>query len=110
MIINCLNTKGIPAFGQVWDALEERTTPVYVTGLSAVHKAHLIANIADRLDHPVLLLTPDESSASRICEDLNTFLGVENAAVLFPAKELVFRDVEGASREYEHTRIKVFGG
>lgn len=57
------------------------------------------------------MITPDEPSALRICEDINAFFGPDHQQMAFyyPARELTYRDVEGVSREYEHARLKVLG-
>lgn len=47
--------------------------------------------------------------ATRLCEDVNAFAGKEKALV-YPAREFTFRDVEGVSREYEFARLKVLNG
>ena len=82
--------------------------PLYAAGLSGVHKALLAAAAAEKTGRPVLVITPDEASATRIAEDMAQLLGSE-AVALLPARDLALRSVEGASREFEHARLRVFG-
>jgi len=77
-----------------------------VLGLSHIHKAHLIGAMHDDFAHKALVITPDESQASRLASDL-TDMGQN--ALLYPAKDFSFRSTEGQSREYEHIRLGVLG-
>ena len=44
------------------------------SGLSGIHKAHFIYAITQIIERQGLVITPDEPSALRICEDINAFL------------------------------------
>lgn len=84
------------------DALKRRETPAAITGLSQVHKAHLAAILSS--SEQILLLCPDESSATKTASDINELAGSE-IAVLYPVKDFSFANIETASPEYEHRRI-----
>ena len=100
---------GCPEFAQVRRAAAEGKTPVLVTGLSGVHKAHWIVSLSALLQKGGLVVAPDEAAATRIAEDINIMAG-EGAAVLYPSRELTFHDeVKGVSREYEHARLAALG-
>ncbi len=98
----------IPQFTEMADAVEQRLTPSLVVGLSAVHKALFIEGLSASLPQGrvTAIITEDEQNASRLCEDINNMVGSE-AALLYPAKEFSFRQVEGSSREYEYARLGV---
>jgi transcription-repair coupling factor (superfamily II helicase) len=81
-----------------------RRLPMGVLGLSAVHKAQLLAALCETLPRRALLIAPDEMQAARLAEDLQTF-GLR--ALLYPARDLAFRPAESRSREYEHQRLAV---
>lgn len=81
-------------------------TPLCVTGLSGIHKAHFAFGLHTELGKKLLFIVPDEAAGYKVCEDINTMLGYEGA-FLYPVKDLIFRDMEGASREYEHRRVSV---
>jgi len=83
-------------------------TPALATGLSNIHKAHYIYSLCVATGRPAHVLAPNEQTAHKLCEDLRALFG-EEAALLFPARELTFRSVEGASLEYEHGRLRVLG-
>ncbi|MFR9190783.1 MAG: hypothetical protein ACLVL7_11590 [Anaerotruncus massiliensis (ex Togo et al. 2019)] len=99
---------GLPAFERVKSAVKNRATPVLVTGLSNVHKAHMIVSLAGLLETGGLAVVPDEAAATRLVEDINIMAG-EGTAALFPLREWTFQEVQGVSREYEHARLAVLG-
>ena len=97
--------EGMAEYRQLCQALETGNTPVSVAGLAPIHRAFLLYALACRREGTFLAVTPEEASAVRLCEDLNTLFG-EEAALLFPAREFTLRQVDGASREYEHQRLR----
>ena len=104
MLCKCLD--GLLEFRQLKAAIDEEKFPVYVTGLSAISKAHFISALTAG-DGASLVLTPDEASATRLCEDINAFLG--GGAYVYPTRDASFHDMESVSREYEHARLRVLG-
>ena len=104
MLCKCL--EGMPEFKQLRAAISEEKFPIYVTGLSAISKAHFIASLTGS-DAASLVLTPDEASATRLCEDINALLG--GGAYVYPTRDVSFYDMESVSREYEHARLRVLG-
>ena len=88
-------------------ALEHRETPVSVTGVSGIHKAQLALGLYNF--SPMLIITEDEASARRMCDDINEMSGTV-CSYVYPAKDFTFTDVESVSREYEHTRLGILTG
>ena len=99
---------GMPEFRQIKAAVESRDTPVLATGLSEVHKAHLIYSLTSLLGKRGLVVASDEANAMRICEDINIMAG-EPVAAFYPSRDLTFHEVTGVSHEYEHARLSVLG-
>lgn len=97
----------LPEYEKIETALLANATPILATGLANVHKAHMIATLRARLPGG-LAITPDEATAARLCDDIRKMAG-ENAALLFPSRELCFYGVDSVSREYEHARLAVLG-
>ncbi len=93
-------------FAQLMEDLKTGRTPALCVGLSAIHKAHFIAAAAEELGRPILVVTQDEVAAARLAADINAMLE-EEAAVLFPYREFVYRQMEGVSTEYEQVRLGV---
>lgn len=85
-------------------AVTSRHQPVGATGLSAIHKAHVIHSLCQKQSSKALIITPDESSAVKLKEDLSVF---QDGVLFYPSRDFTLQDVEGQSREYEHTRLGV---
>ena len=85
----------LSAYQELMRARQEGVTPVSFTGVSQIHKAHLLAALS-QTSAPVLVITADEAEARRLCDDVNTMLE-ETAAWVFPAKEVILTPVEGLS-------------
>ncbi len=83
-------------------AVESGRTPAMATGLSAIHKAHLIYSMCSRLNRRSLVLASDEAEASRLCGDFES-MGIK--AVYYPSRDMTFREIEGVSGEFSHQRI-----
>ncbi len=86
--------------------LKARETPVAMVGLANVHKAHALFTLAHNIPQNLFVVTPDEASANRMAEDINSLAGQREAFVL-PSRDLTLREVEGVSREYEFKRLGV---
>ena len=84
-------------------SIKNGKTPLSLTGVSSVHKAHLALALSEL--RSCCIICDTESSAIRICEDINS-LSHEETACLFPAKDFNFAYVDSFSREYEHKRIE----
>ncbi len=104
--MNCYSEvlKKAPEFRAIINDVETGRYPVGVTGLSLVHKAHVISTLCEQYRRPALVITPDEATANRIVRDLTAF-GTD--AYLYPARDFSFRSTQTVSREYEHARLKV---
>ncbi len=96
--------KRIPEFISLANAIRKTRLPAGVTGLSHIHKAHVIASMCQCLIKKALVVVPDEAQATRLRQDMETF-GIN--ALHFPARDFSFRTMETVSREYEHARLKV---
>ncbi len=106
-----------PSFQKMLTAIRQKLTPANLIGLSGIHKAHYIAAAAELLQKPVLVITEDELTARRMCEDicalhqnpleLTQGEKEETFAAVYPAHDLLFHSIEGASSEYSQQRIAV---
>ena len=83
-------------------AVENGRTPAMATGLSEVHKAHVIHSMCTRLKRRALVIAADESEAARLCSDM---CAMGTRAVYYPARDFTFREVTGVSGEFVHQRI-----
>ncbi len=104
--MNCYTevAKSIPEFISLANAIRKTRLPCGVTGLSHIHKAHIISSMCMCLLKKALVIAPDEAQATRLRQDMENF-GIN--ALLYPARDFSFRSLETVSREYEHARLKV---
>ena len=93
----------LSAYRALLQAKQDGVSPVSFTGVSQVHKAHLLAALCETTA-PILVITGEEAEARRLCDDINTMQEAQTAWV-FPAKELVLTPVEGVTTAYIHSRI-----
>ncbi|MCC8111132.1 MAG: transcription-repair coupling factor [Ruminococcus sp.] len=93
----------LSAYRELVQAWHDSVTPVSLTGVSRVHKAHLLTAFCEDCK-PFLVVTADEAEARRICDDINTMTD-ETTAWIFSAKELVLTPTEGVTTAYEHSRL-----
>ena len=100
----CEISKSIPEFMSVASDIRKNRLPMGVTGLSNIHKAHVISSLCMCLMQRAVIVMPDEAQATRMRQDLEGF-GV--TALHYPARDFSFRTSEFASREYEHKRLQV---
>jgi transcription-repair coupling factor (superfamily II helicase) len=93
----------VPEAQELLARIQGRGCPVAVGGLSAVHKAHLIAAVRRATNRPVVVLCPDEAEAAHIAADCS--LLSEEEALVLPCREFSLLDT--MSREWEHARLPV---
>lgn len=96
--------KKIPEFLSLAGAVRKERLPCGATGLSHIHKAHVISSMCSCLMRRALVIVPDEAEATKMCADMQGF-GIR--AFVYPARDFSFRTDETASREYEHKRLKI---
>ena len=96
----------LPEIGETLKKLEAGRTPVLLTGLSPIHKAHVIAAIRRKTGRSVAVIGADDRALSRLMLDTEVLAG-EDGAVLQP-KEQIFYQADSASRESEQRRVSFF--
>ncbi len=94
----------LPEYKSLFSAVEDAKLPAAVTGLSHIHKAHLIHSLCEKNHRRAVVIVPDESEAIKLAADLNA---MRPGAYVYPARDFTLRSVEGQSREYEHQRLAV---
>ena len=104
--MNCYTeiAKSVPEFRSLATGIHKGRLPIGATGLSYIHKAHVISSLCSGFKRHALVLVPDEAQATRMVSDLTSF-GMD--AYLYPARDFSFRIGETVSREYEHSRLNV---
>ena len=95
----------LPQMKTIQEALARGETPVLAVGLAQIHKAGVIHALTQ--NRGALVITQDEPTAVRLSEDIAAFFGSEELVMQYPSRDFTFRELEGASLEYEHARLKV---
>ena len=90
-------------YPRLLNALNQGRTPLALSGLGAVHRAHLAAGLHLATQRPLVLVCADEGEAKRAAGDLAAFTGVEPR--LLTAREFCFHP-SAASRQWEHQRLE----
>lgn len=98
--------ENFPPYKDMLDAVSRCQTPLSVSGISAIHKAHFALGLGKKIGKSMLIITDDEASAKRLTDDINSLSG-ETRSLVYPAKDFTFTSAEGVSREYEHSRLGV---
>lgn len=94
----------MPEYQRLAAWLKESRLSFAVTGLSEIHKAHILFTLIKSSElKKAAVIVSDENEALEMCDDLTAF-GVE--ACVFLARDLCFKMMENESREYEHKRLK----
>ncbi len=95
-------------YQRIKQAITEGKTPISVTGMADAHKSHFIASLAAQMGRRALVVVRDENTAMKMAQDIGVLSG--QPAHYYPARDFVLMDVDGASAEYEHQRLKVLSG
>ena len=96
--------RALPEYKALLDAARSGVGVVSLHGLSPVHRAHLAAALmTDLPERSFCALTRDEEAAKVFRRDVETL--TELPCALLPARDFVFHQIEGVSREYEQARI-----
>ena len=95
-------TKNHP-FIEAISAVDAARTPVLISGLGNVHKAHAVANFYTHFSRPVLLLVSDAAQMLRLEKDLSSLL--DTKVLLYKGRELNLYPAAGTARELEQEKL-----
>lgn len=94
----------IPEYKTLQKAIQSKPCSVAVTGLTGVHKAHIISTLPFSQKMGAFVVASDEHEAQVFANDL-TAMG--RKAYFYPIRDFIYKDINSRSREYEHQRINV---
>ena len=92
----------LPGIQKTVNELLSGGSPCALFGLPQVAKAVFLACLSQKTEQKVFVLTANEAEAQHLSRDLQV-LGLKTVVV--PARDYVFQQDSGFSREYEHRRI-----
>ena len=96
--------KASPEFAELINRIDGGGCPLVISGVEAVHAAHLAAAVRVLAGVPVVVVCPDELSCERMSANISAL--AEEAAVRLTAREFTFYNAESVSRELEHGRLR----
>lgn len=97
---NALN--GYEDYNKINDNVAQNALPIGVLGVSAIHKALIIHSLLSEQKRRAFVITPDEATANKICDDLISF---GTKALVFPARDITLLSDQTRSMEYERARM-----
>ena len=92
-----------PEIKQLIAGIDESVCPAVISGVSEIHRAHIIAAVRSSTMRPVAVICSAEDEAARLSLDISA-LTMEQASAL-NAREYTFHTAEGVSRQIEQRRI-----
>ena len=93
----------LPEFQQLLAALEGGRCPVALSGVAALHRAHIAAGLALKTERPVVVVCADEAEGERLARDLAAFSGAE--VPVLTSRAFTFHNAASISRQWEHRRL-----
>lgn len=85
--------------------LSEKNLPCGITGLSSIHRSHIISALRQDTGRNILVVCQDDLATARMAEELQGFLG-EKPPIL-PSRELSLIGSAAVSRGWEHQRLSM---
>ncbi|MFV0314532.1 MAG: transcription-repair coupling factor, partial [Anaerotignum sp.] len=92
----------LEGYQNVLQSIEMKSTPVFVTGVIDVEKAHILFSIKEHLKRSLLILTHSELRAREIIENLSFF---QKNSIYFPSKDILFYSADVHSMEMNRQRF-----
>lgn len=91
-------------FNEIITSIKDNKFPININGLSDSGKSYSIFSIYNEIDSPMIILTNNDMEAKNIYEDLSFYT---NDIYYFPAKEVVFYNIDAISGDLRWARLKV---
>lgn len=91
-------------YGQILAAIDGGKSPIVISGLAGIHRAHATSVIRRSTRRPVVAVCADEMEMKRLAMDLQSLTG--EPAVMLSGRDFTFYNAEGVSRQLEHQRLR----
>ena len=91
-------------FNEIISSIKEKKYPININGLSDSGKSYSIFGIYENINSPMIILTNNDMEAKNLYEDLSFYT---NDIYYFPAKEVVFYNIDAISGDLRWARLKV---
>ena len=94
--------KALPEYQALVGALDAPGASA-ITGLSSIHRAHMLSALQEELGRPLLVVCQDDLASARMAQEIAGFSGV--TPPVFPSRELSLLGAASVSRGWEHQRL-----
>lgn len=94
-------------FKQYIQEIEEKNSPITISGLSDVGKIQILYATKQSLNRPICIVTYNEIEARKIVKDLNYFINEFEEVLYFPKREIASYDYIAESKDLPYERIEV---
>ena len=94
-------------FKQYIQEIEERNSPITISGLSDVGKIQFAYSTKQSLNRPICIVTYNEIEARKIVKDLSYFTNEFEGVLYFPKREIASYDYIAESKDLPYERIEV---
>ena len=94
-------------FKQYIQEIEEKNSPITISGLSDVGKIQFAYSTKQSLNRPICIVTYNEIEARKIVKDLSYFTNEFEEVLYFPKKEIASYDYIAESKDLPYERIEV---
>ena len=91
-------------FNELKSYINNGKHPIEIEGLSESGRSYIISGIYESFDKPLVIITNSDMEAKNLYEDLNLYL---SNVYYFPAKEIVFYNIDAISGDLRWARLKV---
>ena len=94
-------------FKQYIQEIEEKNSPITISGLSDVGKIQFAYATKQSLNRPICIVTYNEIEARKIVKDLSYFTNEFEEVLYFPKREIASYDYIAESKDLPYERIEV---
>ena len=94
-------------FKQYIQEIEEKNSPITISGLSDVGKIQFAYSTKQSLNRPICIVTYNEIGARKIVKDLSYFTNEFEEVLYFPKREIASYDYIAESKDLPYERIEV---
>ena len=94
-------------FKQYIQEIEEKNSPIAISGLSDVGKIQFAYSTKQSLNRPICIVTYNEIEARKIVKDLSYFTNEFEEVLYFPKREIASYDYIAESKDLPYERIEV---
>ena len=94
-------------FKQYIQEIEEKNSPITISGLSDVGKIQFEYSTKQSLNRPICIVTYNEIEARKIVKDLSYFTNEFEEVLYFPKREIASYDYIAESKDLPYERIEV---